>query len=100
MLYLCDEMYQIITVEDKIAVPPTKFTMDLEQSVKESIAEKFEGRVDPETGVILAITDVESIGEGKILPGDPSVHYPVKFQALSWSPREHEIVEGEVVDIT
>ena len=93
-------MYQIITVEDKIAVPPTKFTMDLEQAVKESIAEKFEGRVDPETGVILAITEVESVGEGKILPGDPSVHYPVKFQALSWSPREHEIVEGEVVDIT
>lgn len=34
-------MYQITTVEDVIAVPPTKFDKDLEQAIKESIAEKL-----------------------------------------------------------
>jgi DNA-directed RNA polymerase subunit E' len=93
-------MYQIVTVEDEISVPPTKFNLDLSESVAESLAEKFEGRINPEIGVILAITDIDSVGEGRVLPGDPSVHYPTVFKVLSWMPREHEIVEGEVIDIT
>jgi DNA-directed RNA polymerase subunit E' len=28
------------------------------------------------------------------------VHYPAKFKLLTWQPREQELVEGEVVDIT
>jgi len=93
-------MYQIVTVQDEIAVPATKFSMDVEKAVKESIADKFEGKVDYDMGVTLSVVNVEGVGEGKVLPGDPSVHYDVKFSLLTWMPREQEIVEGEVVDIT
>src|SRR3989304_2585895 len=93
-------MYQIATLEDSIAVPPTKFAMDVDEAVKESLQEKFEGKINTDVGVILAVVNVEEVGEGKIFPGDPSVHYSVKFGVLTWMPREHEIVEGEVVDIT
>jgi DNA-directed RNA polymerase subunit E' len=50
--------------------------------------------------VALAVVGVNEIGEGKILPGDPAVHYLTKFDMLTWMPREQELVEGEVVDIT
>jgi len=93
-------MYQIVIVEDEIPVPPEKLNLDVENAVKESIEEKFEGNINNDIGVILAVTDVDEVKEGLILPGDPSVHYPVKFKLLTWMPREHEIVEGEVVDIT
>ena len=93
-------MYQIITAEEEIPVPPTKLNLDTEQAVRESIEEKFEGKIDNDVGVILAVTDIEKVGEGKILPGDPSVYYPVSFKLLTWMPKEHEVVEGEVVDIT
>jgi len=93
-------MYQFVTLEDEIAVPPMKFNMDLNKSVEESISEKIEGKIDNEIGIVLAVVDIEDVGEGKILPGDPSVHYPVKFKVLSWMPKNHEIVEGEIVDIT
>jgi len=93
-------MYQLVTVEDEISVPPEKLNLELEDSVKESLEAKFEGNINTDIGVILAIIDVDNIEEGVVLPGDPSVHYPVKFKLLSWMPREHEIVEGEVVDIT
>lgn len=93
-------MYQIVSVEEEIPVPPTKLNLDTEQAIRESIEEKFEGKIDNDVGVILAVTDIEKIGEGKILPGDPSVYYPVSFKLLTWMPKEHEIVEGEVVDIT
>jgi DNA-directed RNA polymerase subunit E' len=93
-------MYQIVTVEDEISVPPEKLNLEVEGSVKASLEEKLEGKVNSDIGVILAVTDVQDIGEGSILPGDPSVHYPVTFKLLSWMPKENEIVEGEVVDIT
>lgn len=93
-------MYQIVKVEDEIKVPPTKFNLPLEQAVKESIAEKFEGRINNEIGVILAVVNINEIGEGKILPEDGSVHYLTKFELLTWMPKEQEVVEGEVVDIT
>ena len=93
-------MYQIVTAEEEIPVPPTKLNLDIELAVRESIEEKFEGKIDNDVGVILAVTDIDKVGEGKILPGDPSVYYPVSFKLLTWMPKEHEVVEGEIVDIT
>jgi DNA-directed RNA polymerase subunit E' len=83
-----------------VAVPPTKFTLDLDTAVRESIGDRLEGKIDQTAGVLLAVTEIESIDEGRILPGDPAVHYPARFKVLAWMPREHEVVEGEVVDIT
>lgn len=93
-------MYQIVTVQDEISVPPEKFDKDLKTSVMESISEKIESKIDNHIGIILSVVEIDNIGEGKILPGDPSVHYPVDFKLLSWMPKNHEIVEGEIVDIT
>ena len=76
-------MYQIITLEDEISVHPTKFNLELEKAIEESVSEKYEGKIDLETGVALAIVKVDEIKEGKVLPGDPSVHYPIKFQLLT-----------------
>ena len=92
-------MYQIVNVEDEIAVPPTLFDKDVKKSIQGSIGEKFEGKIDNDIGVVLAVTEIDEVGEGRILPGDPSIHYPVKFKVLTWMPKEHEIVEGSVVDI-
>ena len=93
-------MYQIVTVEDEISVPPQKLDLKVDTSVKQSLEEKLEGKINSEIGAILAVMDVDEIGEGSIMPGDPSVHYPVKFKLLSWMPKDNEVVEGEVVDIT
>lgn len=93
-------MYQIIEARDIIAVPAKNFSIDVEKSVKESLEEKYEGKINTDIGVCLAITEISEIGEGKILPGDPSAHYEVKFKMLTWMPKNQEIVEGEVVDIT
>lgn len=93
-------MYQIVTVENEVRVPPVKFGMELNEALKSSIAEKMEGRLDAQIGVVLAVVDIDEVGEGKIVPGDGAVYYPAKFKLLSWMPREHEIVEGDVIDIT
>ncbi len=93
-------MYQTVVVEDEIPVPPEKLNLEVKDAIKESIEEKFEGVINYDVGVILAVIEIEEIKEGFILPGDPSVHYPVKFKLLTWMPKDREIVQGEIVDIT
>lgn len=93
-------MYQIITVKDTIKVPPQKLSLDPKEAVKQSIRENMEGRIYGEIGIVLDVKEVKGIGEGKILPGDGSVHYDVDFSLLTWMPKEHELVEGYVTDIT
>lgn len=93
-------MYKILTIEDDIRVPPTKFSMDVKDAVKESVQEQIEGKTNPDIGVFLAVTDVLEVGEGSIVPEDGAVHYPAKFKVLVFKPELNEIVTGEVVDIT
>lgn len=93
-------MYKLLTVNDKIRVPPIKFKYSLEDAVKSSLEDRWEGVIDKQFGVILAITKVESVGEGKIFPGDGSIHYPVSFTALTYLPELHEVVKGSVIEVT
>lgn len=93
-------MYRILTVESRIRVPPEKLGKDVKKSIKESIAEQFEGSIDSRLGIILAVVSVDEVGEGKILPGDPGVHYQAKFKLLTFKPEVNELVYGEVIDNT
>jgi len=93
-------MYRILTVEDKIRVPPTKLQMNVNMAVKESIAEQLEGTLDPRLGVVLAVISIENVGEGKIVAGDPGVYYLTQFKLLTFKPELNELVYGEVIDNT
>ncbi|MBI1972261.1 MAG: DNA-directed RNA polymerase [Candidatus Aenigmarchaeota archaeon] len=93
-------MYKLLTVEDVVRVPPAKLGMPIKKAVKQSLQEQMEGVMDKETGVIVAITNVESVGEGRLLPGDGSIHYVATFDVLVYYPTMYEVVGGEVIDIT
>lgn len=93
-------MYRILTIEDAIRVPPEKFTMKSREAVKQALADKYECLLDPKLGVVLLITSVDKISEGRIFPEDPGIHYPVVFKALTYKPEIHELAFGEVVDNT
>ncbi len=93
-------MFKIIEVEDSVRVPPEKFDKNLEESIGESIQEKFEGVFSPELGIVLNLENVEEVGEGKVVPEDGGVFYPARFKLLIFMPEEHEITIGEIVDIT
>lgn len=93
-------MYKIVTIEDRVRVPPTKLNMKVKDAVKESINDTFEGSIDPRLGVILVCIDVEKVGEGRIIPGDPGVFYDTTFKILTFKPELHELTYGEVIDNT
>lgn len=93
-------MYKLITIKDKVRVPPQKFGLPLEEAVKSSLQDVMEGVIDKQIGVVLAISDIGNIGEGRILPGDGALHHPAEFTALTYSPEQHEVVRGDVIEVT
>jgi len=93
-------MYKILTVRDIVRVPPAKFGLDINTAIKQSLQEQVEGRLDPEIGVFLAVTDILNVSEGEILPEDGAIHYTTEFKVLSFIPEVNEVVMGEVVDVT
>lgn len=93
-------MYRIVTVEDRVRVPPTKLGMNVKEAVSASIAEQMEGMLDQRLGVILSVVDIVNIGEGKIVPGNPGVFYNTTFKVLAFKPEMNELVFGEVIDNT
>jgi len=93
-------MYKVLTVEDKIRVPPVKFRMKVDNAVKSSLEDKWSGIIEKDLGVILSVISVDDIGEGKIIPGDGAIHYPVNFNLLVYRPDLHEIIKGNVIDVT
>jgi len=93
-------MYKVLEVSDRIRVPPDKFSLNLEDAVKTSLEEKLEGSIDKNVGVILSVLSIENIGEGVILPGDGALYYPVEFKILAYLPEQHELVKGDVIDVT
>jgi len=93
-------MYNIVTVRDTVRIPPKRFEEDLEDVIKSELAQDLVGRVSKEIGIVLSITDVLEVGEGRIILGDGAVYYDVDFQSLAYKPILNEVVEGDVSEIT
>ncbi len=93
-------MYKIIQAKDTVRVGPEKFNMGLEDSIYESLREKYEGVLDKDLGFILSIEEVKKVGEGRVLPEDGAAFYPTEFKMMVFEPQEHEVVLGEIVDVT
>lgn len=88
-------MYYKVKVEDAVRVPPMFFSGDIGDSIKKILDQEIVGAMDKDLGVIVAITNVENVGEGYIVPSDGAVYYEVKYETLVYKPTLQEVVEGE-----
>ena len=93
-------MFKILKFSDKVRVNPEYLSENKKESIEKSLAKKYENKIMKDIGIILSILDVEDIGESEIRIADPGVYYSASFKAMAYTPSLHEIVEGEVVDIT
>ena len=92
-------MFKILAVKDSVRVPPAKFGMDINVAIKQSLQEQVEGRLDPEVGVFLAVTEIKEVTGGDILPEDGAIYYEAEFSVLTYVPEVNEVVMGEIVDV-
>jgi DNA-directed RNA polymerase subunit E' len=93
-------MYAIISMKDTVRVPPKEFGSKLDNAILKILKEEYEGIVDESIGVIIAVLEVEKVGEGKVIPGDGAAYYETEYKALVYKPEIKEIVEGIITEIT
>lgn len=93
-------MYYLTTIKDKIRVPPKYFGGDLKQAILKITQEEYEGVIDDNLGVVIAITNVREVGEGHVVPGDGSAYFETELEVINYKPFLHEAVRGEVTEST
>jgi DNA-directed RNA polymerase subunit E' len=85
---------------DVVRIPPSKLTNSLKITAIGILKEKYESMVNAELGYVILIIDAEANSTGKVIAGDGATYHKVHFTALTFYPKLHEVVEGEVVEIT
>ena len=93
-------MFRILTVEDIVRIPPKSFGNPIDKAARDQVKLKYENIVDEQLGYAIFVVDVNVDPTGKILPGDGSTYHRVTFKLLSFYPEMHEVIEGEVVEVT
>jgi len=93
-------MFRLLKVEDVVRIPPDKFGSPIDEVARDQIRMKYENIVDEELGYVILVVDVKVEPVGKILPGDGSTYHRAIFDLLTFYPEMHEVVEGEVVEVT
>src|SRR6476660_1812733 len=93
-------MFAIAHMTDVVRIPPSKLTNSLKFTAIGILKEKYESMVNAELGYVILIIDADANSTGKLIAGDGATYHKVNFTALTFYPRLHEVVEGEVVEIT
>ena len=93
-------MYKSYTIQDTIRVPPAQIGSNLKKTLLEQAKEVYEGVLDEDIGVVVAVTAIGNIGDGRIVPGDGAAYYESEVSILVYKPEIHELVEGEISDVT
>lgn len=93
-------MYKNSTIEDTVRIPPKRFGEELKDVLVSELDNTIAGKVDKTIGIIIAPIEVTRVGEGKMILGDGAYYYDTEFKAVTYQPLLHEVVEGEVTEIT
>jgi len=93
-------LYLISKIEDTVRIPPERFEEPLEDVSVDILNENYVGKIDKKLGLMVTVNEIEEIGIGKVIMGDGAAYHDVVFKALFFKPELHEIVEGEVIEIT
>lgn len=93
-------VYNIITIQDTIRIPPNLFSESLEDSVTKALKKQYEGMLDKDLGVIIAVMNPRNISEGKVIHGDGAAYHDTVFDVLTFRPEMQEVVKGKIIDIT
>ena len=93
-------MYSVVKVREKVRVPPKLLGGKLEESIMGIVQEDYEGLVDDDIGLIIAVSNAENIGEGKVVLGDGAAYYEADIEMIVYKPLMHEVVEGNITEVT
>ena len=92
-------VYRLYTISDVVRVPPSMFSLKLEDAVLQMLRDKYERKMDKDLGIVLAVVNARNIGHGNIIPGDGASYHNVSFEVLCFMPEVNEVFDGEVSEV-
>ncbi|MGC9032109.1 MAG: DNA-directed RNA polymerase [Candidatus Woesearchaeota archaeon] len=93
------KMFYKVKIKDHIRVPPNLFGLDIKEAIKKTTEKLYEGTVSKEIGMVISVSEIESIGEGIIIPGDGAAYYETVLTLITYKPELKEVVLGKIKDI-
>lgn len=93
-------MFYITEVEEYIRVEPKLFGLPTLEAVEKQLRETYADYYEEELGKVVAVIEIMEVGEGVLIPDDGAAYYGSKFKLLTWKPELHELVYGEIAEIT
>ncbi len=92
-------MYSKLKIKSRVRVAPKLLGSNVVESVEASVKNNFIGSLDPVHGLFLDLINVDSVGDGVIIPGDGAVYYDAVFNILAYKPIVQELVEGVITEV-
>ena len=93
-------MFYLVEMDDYVRVEPKLFGLPTLEAVEKQLEETYSDHYNKELGRAVAVIEVLNVGEGVIVPGDGAAYYHSTFRLLVWKPELHELVYGEIMEIT
>ena len=92
-------MYIMEKKEDTIRIPPDRLSEDIDEVTREITRQTLEGTIDGKNKLIIMATDIERLGDGKVVHGDGGVFQNIAYDALIFVLEEHELILGYVCEV-
>jgi DNA-directed RNA polymerase subunit E' len=92
-------MYKVIRAKGIVRIPPEYFDKPLNEVALEMLRKDYQERLIKDLGLVLAVVDVKINEEGILIFGDGATYHEVEFAMLVYVPLQHELVEGEIVNV-
>ena len=92
-------MYTLVKLNDTVRVPPERFGEDLSKAINEIVQQTFEGTIRRKHGLIVAVDNINALGNGIVIHGDGGMYQKVEFEALTFNPLLQEVINAIVCEI-
>ena len=92
-------MYILTKSEKVVRIPPADLKEDIEAVIGELTKSAYEGKFGEDKVMTVLISNVETVGPGRIVHGDGAVYQSVRYDQLAFRPKDNEIVEGVICEV-
>ena len=81
-------MYKLVKIKDKVRIPPQRFGKSLDQAILDLTREQYEGVIDEDVGIVVAVTNAKKTGYGHVVLGDGAAYYETELDILVYRDRK------------
>ena len=92
-------MFYKTLIKDHIMVQPKNFGKEIKEAITGEIKNQYEGFISKDIGIVIDVSSIKSISEGRLIPGSGAAFYETEFYILAFKPEIQEVIMGKIKDM-